>query len=237
MPPWVSRKRGRSPSPAPTPPKHATKRPAKKAKPTLFDTVDAPTKKQKTVEENRKLLAELNDDDDDDESLSDADSEDFEDVPAPKRRKTAVAKEDDEDDSEDEMNWEDAISAQPTPGPSTAAPPTREYADVSITIQDDGGIVDNSFNTSGAGTGKKGPSKREKWSRMQAHCLHVQSLMWHNTIRNSWLNDDEVQRTLVDGLPEGVKREVTRWREAMGTLSKPELDARKESCYASEEQR
>lgn len=43
--------------------------------------------------------------------------------------------------------------------------------------------------------------------------------MWHNTIRNSWLNDKEVQKTLVDGLPEGVKKEVRKWKEATRMLN------------------
>jgi xeroderma pigmentosum group C-complementing protein len=56
--------------------------------------------------------------------------------------------------------------------------------------------------------------------------------MWHNTVRNSWLNDKEVQKTLVDGLADGVKREITRWREAMGTLTKEELEAKKKAAAA-----
>ena len=57
--------------------------------------------------------------------------------------------------------------------------------------------------------------------------------MWHNTVRNSWLNDKDVQETLVDGLTEGVKREVQRWKEAMGTLSKEELEAKKKAAAAA----
>ncbi|TKA77100.1 hypothetical protein B0A55_03585 [Friedmanniomyces simplex] len=234
MPPWVSRKRARSPSPLPTPPSKSAKPAAKRVKPTLFDTVDAPTKRRKTVAETKKLLAELNEDDDDDDSLSEADSDDFEDVPPAKRRKTVpTAKHDDDGDSEEEMDWEDAIqndsSAQPAPGPSTAMP-DHEIADVSFSLKEDGGVADQGIHI--PGLGKKGPSKREKWVRTQSHCLHVQTLMWHNTIRNSWLNDAEVQRTLVDSLAEGVKREVTRWKEAMGTLSKEELVAKKKAAAA-----
>ncbi|KAK1070565.1 hypothetical protein LTR74_003990 [Friedmanniomyces endolithicus] len=229
MPPWVSRKRARSPSPVPTPPSKSARPAAKPAKPTLFDTVDAPAKRRKTVEETKKLLDELNEDDD---SLSEADSEDFEDVPPAKRRKTVPAtKHNDDGDSDDEMEWEDAIqndsTAQPTPGPSTMLP-ELVIGDVSFSLKEDGGVADQGIHI--PGLGKKGPSKREKFVRIQSHCLHVQSLMWHNTIRNSWLNDAEVQRTLVDGLAEGVKREVTRWNEAMGTLSMEELVAKKKAA-------
>ncbi|KAK0284947.1 hypothetical protein LTR35_000284 [Friedmanniomyces endolithicus] len=229
MPPWVSRKRARSPSPEPTPPSKSARPAAKPAKPTLFDTVDAPAKRRKTVEETKKLLDELNEDDD---SLSEADSEDFEDVPPAKRRKTVPAtKYNDDGDSDDEMEWEDAIqndsSAQPTQGPSTMLP-ELVIGDVSFSLKEDGGVADQGIHI--PGLGKKGPSKREKFVRIQSHCLHVQSLMWHNTIRNSWLNDAEVQRTLVDGLAEGVKREVTRWKEAMGALSMEELVAKKKAA-------
>ncbi|KAK1093193.1 hypothetical protein LTR48_002799 [Friedmanniomyces endolithicus] len=223
MPPWVSRKRARSPIPVPTPPSKIARPAAKAAKPTLFDTVDAPAKRRKTVEETKKLLDDLNEDDDD--SLS-------EDVPPAKRRKTlSAATLHDDGDSDDEMEWEDAIqndsSAQPRPGPS-AMLPELEIGDVSFSLREDGGVADQGIHI--PSLGKKGPSKREKFVRTQSHCLHVQSLMWHNTIRNSWLNDAEVQRTLVDGLAEGVKREVTRWKEAMGTLSMEELVAKKKAA-------
>ncbi|KAK3115128.1 hypothetical protein LTR53_005859, partial [Teratosphaeriaceae sp. CCFEE 6253] len=234
MPPWVSRKRARSPSPVAAPPSKSAKGASKRAKPTLFDAVDAPTKKQKSVEESKKLLAELNADDDDDRSLSEADSDDFEDIPPAKRRKTTAGAEED-DGTEDEMDWEDAIpadsSAQPTPGPS-AARPHHGIADVSFSLAEPGAIAEDQ-GIFIPGLGKKGPSKREKHIRLQSHCLHVQLLMWHNTIRSSWLNDGEVQRMLVDGLTEGVKREVTRWKEAMGTLSKEELVARKKVAAAA----
>lgn len=233
MPPFVARKRARSSSPAAAPVSakgKAAAKPAKRSKRTAFDAVDAPTQKQKTIEENRKLLDELNGDDDD-ESLSEADSDDFEDVPPAKRRKTSPVEDvgvDEEEEEEDEMDWEDAMH-QPTLGTSTAQA-EREIADVSFTIQEDGSYVDPGVSI--PGLSKKGPSKRERQARIQTHCLHVQALMWHNTVRNSWLNDKEVQKLLVDGLTEGVKREVTRWREAMGMLSKEELEAKKKAAAA-----
>lgn len=235
MPPFVPRKRPRSPSPAPTPPakRNGSAKSTSKIKPTLFDAVDAPNKKRKTLAESKQLLADLNDDDDDndnddddDASLSDIDSDEFEDVPPAKRSKTSGANED-EDESEDDMDWEDAIhhhSSIPAAGAS------HEVGDVSITINEDS----NNYaeHTVSAGVNKKGPSKRERQVRIQSHCLHVQALLWQNTVRNSWLNDKNVQRVLVDGLTEGVKREVTRWREAMGTLSKEELNDKKAKAAA-----
>lgn len=229
MPPSGFRKRLRSTSPAPTP--------QKRAKKSLFETADAPSQKPKSLEENRKLLQQLHDDDDDDDdasSLSEADSDDFEDVQPAKRQKTTHASsskmENGEDEDDEEMDWEDAIqpgiSKQATPG---ADRPERDIGDLSISVNEDGSYIEPLVSVS---TTKKGPSKRERQIRVQSHCLHVQALMWHNTVRNSWLNDSQVQKALVDGLAEGVKREVQRWKEAMGMSSREELDAKKKAAAA-----
>ncbi|TKA22060.1 hypothetical protein B0A50_08440 [Salinomyces thailandicus] len=246
MPPFISRKRQRSPSPAATPPSGKVKA-APKAVPTqkrnktsVFEAVDAPADRKRDAVANRKLLDELNDNnDDDDESLSEADSDEFEDVPAPKRRKTLPQAEPDgegeeEDDDDEEMDWEDAITQT---APSSTAKPEPEIGDISFTVKEDGSYTAPDAGVSVPGLGKKGPSKREKQVRTQTHCLHVQTLLWHNTVRNSWVNDREAQKTLVEGLPEGVKREVTRWREAMGTLSKEELEAKKKAAAARQKGR
>ncbi|KAI7090702.1 Rad4-domain-containing protein [Hortaea werneckii] len=230
MPPYVSRKRQRSQSPDATPPTKG-RGPAKRGKTSVFDAADAPANRMNDAAENRKLLDELNDSEDGD-SLSEADSDDFEDVPPSKRRKTspAAAGDDGEEEEDDEMEWEDAIDQ---PGPVQDVPRSEpEIGDISFTVKEDGSYTAPDAGVSVPGLGKKGPSKREKQVRIQTHCLHVQTLLWHNTIRNSWLNDKQVQKDLVDGLPEGVKREVTRWREAMGTLTKEELDEKKRAAAA-----
>lgn len=232
MPPFVSTKRERSESPAQDSPPVKKKAVAKRKptqkqeKKTLFDAADELGKKQGSSEKARKFLDGLNDDDD--SSLSEADSDDFEDVPTAKRRKTTTG--DAEDDDDDEMDWEDAFQQQgdsaSTPAAALVSEP--EIGDISVSVNEDGIYVPE-ITASGV---KKGPSKRERQIRIQTHCLHVQALMWHNTVRNSWLNDKEVQKTLVDGLPDGVKREVTRWRESMGMLTKAELDAKKKAAAA-----
>lgn len=234
MPPYVSRKRERSASTAQNSPpakKQAVAKPkpkGKQGKKTLFDAADELGKKQSSSEKARKFLDGLGDDDE--SSLSEADSDEFEDVPAAKRRKTAAGDGDEEDDDEEEMDWEDAFQQQgdsaSIPAAASAAEP--EIADVSVSMKEDGTYI-SEIVPSGV---KKGPSKRERQIRIQTHCLHVQALMWHNTVRNSWLNDKEVQRTLVDGLTDGVKREITRWRESMGMLTKEELDAKKKAAAA-----
>jgi xeroderma pigmentosum group C-complementing protein len=234
MPPFVSTKRDRSESLAqnspPTKKKAIAKpKPTKKQeKKTLFDAADELGKKQGSSEKARKFLEGLNDDDDE-SSLSEADSDEFEDVPAVKRRKTSGDSED-EDDDDDEMDWQDAFHQQGDSAstPAAALPVEREIGDIRVVVREDNTYVPEIA----ASGGKKGPSKRERKARIQTHCLHVQWLMWHNTVRNSWINDKEVQKTLVDGLPDGVKREVTRWRESMGMLTKEELEAKKKAAAA-----
>ncbi|KAB8349694.1 hypothetical protein FH972_023710 [Carpinus fangiana] len=80
--------------------------------------------------------------------------------------------------------------------------------------------VDTSYSKRKEGK-KYAPTKREKAARNAAHCLHVQTLMVHNLMRNHWCDDKEVQRILVDGLSEGCKKEVARWRKACGNTLKP----------------
>ncbi|GAB7331527.1 hypothetical protein MBLNU13_g02923t1 [Cladosporium sp. NU13] len=237
MPPYVSRKRERSNSPAQdSPPAKkraaaATQKPKpKQGKKTLFDAADDLGKKQSSSEKAKKFLDEL--DENDESSLSEADSDEFEDIPTTKRRKIANGADGDDanDDGEDEMDWEDAFQQQGDSASTPAAPSIAEpeIGDVNVSVKEDGSYIPE-IVPSGV---KKGPSKRERQIRIQTHCLHVQALMWHNTVRNSWLNDKEVQKTLVEGLADGVKREITRWREAMGTLTKEELEAKKKAAAA-----
>lgn len=232
MPPYVSRKREQSDPPAQTSPpakKRALVKPtpkSKQEKKTLFHAADELEKKQASSEKAKKFLDKL--DNDDESSLSEADSDEFEDVPTTKRRKINS---EDEAEDDDEMDWEDAFQKQgdsastPAAAASIAEP---EIGDVNVSVNDDGTYIPEIIPSAV----KKGPSKRERQIRIQTHCLHVQALMWHNTVRNSWLNDKEVQNMLVDGLADGVKREITRWRESMGTLTNEELEEKKRVAAA-----
>lgn len=192
---------------------------------------------RRSLEESKKQLASLQGDDDE-SSLSEADSDDFEDVLPAKRRKLDPAgrgddDDDDNGDGEDGMDWEDAIPESDPAAVGSSHPPVSrsaaEIGDISISINDTGEYIEPTVS---AGVNKKGPSKRERLFRLQSHRLHVMALLWHNTVRNSWLNDKEIQTALVDGLTGGVKQEVMRWKESMGTLSKEELLARKKEAAA-----
>lgn len=204
MPPYVPRKRTRETSPPvqiEKPKKTATSRKAKAAvavprKPTLFDDLDATS----TPRSATKRKAILEDSDDDDSSLTSLSDGDFEDVPAAKRRKPDPEPSDDGDDDDDDI-FEDVVNYHQDN--SNAHVPS---GDLELTLVQDNRI---SLVNSNA---KKGPSKLERRLRISTHCMHVQFLMWHNAVRNSWLCDPEVQGLLLSHLPPGLWEEVDRWR-------------------------
>lgn len=224
MPPHVPRKRLRGDTPEISealPPKRGkataaatatttTRAPPRKA--TLFDDLDATVSPQ-TKGKARQRLAELSDDDSSLTSLSDSDSDaEFEDVPVAKRQKLeeGPANEDDEDDDED-IEFEDV--SYPTLAPQQAQGPNDGALELTLshmpTVSYDLG-------------GKKGPSKKERQARIATHCMHVQFLMWHNAIRNSWLCDPVVQGTMLSHIPPGMWDEVERFRRNSGLEVKEE---------------
>jgi xeroderma pigmentosum group C-complementing protein len=210
MPPFLPRKRVRSPSPEPgssipnkgngrtisTPPR----------KPTLFDALDAGTGQRRTVEHSKALLEKVTASDAQ-ESSSTSSEDEFEDVPALKRQRTNEAAEEDED-----IEFEDIQTYAP-PGPSAPLP----SGDLELTLRKDTRVsLTNPLGT------KKGPSKIERGIRIATHQIHVQMLMWHNAVRNSWLCDRELQDILLKQLPLGVQKEVERWRRDTGIKSNKE---------------
>jgi len=206
MPPFIPRKRRRSSSPSQSLSNETKKTSAKK--PTLFDTLDAKPIASNTVQDNEAFLDKLNADSD--SSLSDLSSSEFEDAipnhPSPNRRKV-----EEDENEEDEMDWEDAMA----PDASIATTPAALLSgDLEITLDK---AVRTGSLTNPHGK-KKGPSKKEREIRVVTHCMHVQFLMFHNLVRNTWVCDDEVQKILVLQLPLGVKKEVEKWRMASGML-------------------
>ena len=243
MPPSIPRKRASPVSPAqPPPPKKraaaaaAAAPPATKAgttkeanksrpKPTLFDALDAP-KRGATAAEAQAFLAKLNGEDgDSDSDGSEMDSDDFEDVPQPPPKRRKLEAEVAEDDDEDEMDFEDVVLAH-QPGQDAARANDDDIKDVNISLNDDGTLAAEA-GTAANKNQKKGPSKRDRQIRLRTHMMHVQTLVFHNAVRNSWLNDSQAQKTLADGLSDGVKKEVQRWRVDMGYEKPPEASKKR----------
>ncbi|KAI1462126.1 Rad4-domain-containing protein [Annulohypoxylon moriforme] len=211
MPPYVPRKRVRSPSPDND--GQATKKPDKgkgKAtavvstrtrKATLFDDLDSGSNRG-SAEKTKSAVQQMHDDSDD-SSLSSLSDADFEDVPAAKRQK--VDHDSEESDDED-MEFEDV----PAHEPEQPEPEIELEGDLELTLHQSGYVPLVSE------LGKKGASKKEKALRITTHCMHVQFLLWHNAIRNSWLCDKEVQAIMISHLPPRLWEEVDRWRRNSG---------------------
>ncbi|OIW32581.1 Rad4-domain-containing protein [Coniochaeta ligniaria NRRL 30616] len=233
MPPYVPRKRtrGSPPSDIPVTPKSKAATTKGKAvapprKPTLFDDLDA-TSTPRSSEKPGSASRTIEDSDDDDSSLTSLSDGDFEDVPLPKRRKVEPVPSDDEDE---DLEFEDVPlpkRRKDEPVPSDDEDEDIEFEDVRnyhfdvdeaplpsgdlelTLIRDERISLENKFD-------KKGPSKRERKVRISTHCVHVMFLMWHNSVRNSWLCDPEVQGMLLSHLPPGLWDEVERWRRNSG---------------------
>lgn len=220
MPPFVPRKRSRSPENHDKPPpskRRAVPQSSKATKTTLFNAIDTPQSAKRSAADSQRFLDKVGgggeeDSDSGSNSASEVDSDDFEDV------QPALQ----EDDQEDDVQWENAID-DTTPA-AVVARHDDDIQDVSISVKEDGTYIEPMVS----GTAKKkGPSKRERLVRSVTHTLHVQALMWHNTVRNSWLNDSEVQKTLIAALPPGINHEIKRWKRDMGMLSAAELQKEK----------
>ncbi len=193
-----------------------TNAPARKS--TLWYDLDSASKRGST-EKTRVAIQQMQEDEDDSTSLSSLSDTQFEDVPAPKRQKTSH----DAHDSDDEegVEFEDVPSHEPQNQPNP------ELGDLELTLYQDNRVLPLASEL-----GKKGPSKREKAIRIATHCIHVQFLLWHNAVRNSWLCDREVQAILLSHLPPRLWEEVDRWKRnsglgAIGHSSGSEANAKK----------
>jgi xeroderma pigmentosum group C-complementing protein len=211
MPPFLPRKRLRSPTPEPEPPKSNRKGKAVASttprKPTLFDALDAGTSSKQTAQKTKNLLAKLAGSDGEDSELTSLSSSepDFENVPAPKRQRTENTKASDEDE-DDDVEFEDVHTHAP---PKAVAPPPSGDLELTLTKETRISLV-NPHNK------KQGPSKIERQIRISTHCMHVQFLLWHNWVRNRWICDEEVQQILVKQLGPNVQKEIEKWRVDSG---------------------
>ena len=211
MPPFLPRKRLNS-----TPPQspHEPSPPTKRRR-----VGDTDRRDRSTLEGNREFTLGS----DSDSSLSDADSEDLEEFEDVEHNITAPkAKPHEEPDDEEDIDWEDAV-------PQEGAKPSNPFSempggDIQLNLSKDYDDGDTYGSLTAALGAKKGPSKIERRIRIQTHCMHVQFLMFHNAIRNTWIGKKEVQDILVKQLPSVLRDEIDRWRVAAGLDSAPAPD-------------
>ncbi|KAI4955110.1 hypothetical protein J4E91_000966 [Alternaria rosae] len=223
MPPILSRKRSRSAEPQTEPaPKRARTRKstasARKGKESVFQTLDAPPKAKLTLAQTKALLEQ----EDDDSELSEPESseDEFEDVPLngankDKRKAKAAAHGDSEESEADD--WEDALGAQNINKPDHGPAPVIT-GDIALTLS---AVPKTAFDSKA--DGQKGASKIQRQIRNVTHCMHVQYLMYHNLIRNAWIQDKEVQKILVEGMSAGCWRELERYWGDAGITDGPSL--------------
>ncbi|KAK2010792.1 Rad4 transglutaminase-like domain-containing protein [Colletotrichum eremochloae] len=214
MPPHVPRKRLHEESPVKSSPKRQQlakgqpkpTTPSARRKPTLYDDLDATTTPDSS-KTGRSALDVLSDSDET-SALSDLSDGDFEDVPVANAQK---AEELSDNDDNDDIEFEDV------PAPITT------LAKAATTSQDLQLTLDAGFGTAinDPYGDKKGPTKREKKIRIVTHCIHVQYLLWHNALRNSWISDLEVQAIMMSHVPPRLWEEVERWRRTSGLDAKP----------------
>jgi xeroderma pigmentosum group C-complementing protein len=205
MPPFIPRKFVAS-----TPPVSSHK-PSAAKKARLSDALDSGQSSSKAPALTTRFTLGADTDSDSDSELSDVESEDFEDVPT----ESKLQHDDEQDEEEEEdVDWEDATKQDTD---NTHMP--MAGGDLQLTFRKDDEGPD--YAQQAAASGKKGPSKKERATRILTHTMHVQCLMYHNAIRNSWICDKKVQDTLVEQLPTQIKEEVRKWKFKSG-LPEPE---------------
>ncbi|KAH7382391.1 Rad4 transglutaminase-like domain-containing protein [Phaeosphaeria sp. MPI-PUGE-AT-0046c] len=215
MPPVLSQKRLRSDSPKTEPPRkrtRASKPPTRRNKESVFQTLDTAPKVKRTLSQTKAFLEQ----NDDDSELSEPESseDDFEDVPligsANKDKGKTKAQEAAGDSGESaDDDWEDALGDHNhTKHDNDPAPVIT--GDIALTLS---AAPKTAFDTKP--DGKKGPSKIQRQIRNATHCMHVQFLMFHNLIRNAWIQDQQVRKILVERLSSSCWDEIERyWRDA-----------------------
>ncbi|KAF1843278.1 Rad4-domain-containing protein [Cucurbitaria berberidis CBS 394.84] len=213
MPPILPRKRLRSDSPRPEPPPkraRANNPPARRSTQSVFQTLDAPPKIKRTLSQTKAFLEQADDESDLSELSSSED--DFEDVPLNNTNKTAgkgKAHDDASSEESQDEDWEDALGAHHHTKPDHGPAPVIS-GDIALTLS---AAPKTAFDSKP--DGKKGPSKVQRQIRNVTHCMHVQYLMYHNLVRNAWIQDKEVQKALVANLSLGCWREMEQyWRDA-----------------------
>lgn len=168
-------------------------------RPTLSDDLDDSAWNKKKLPEKGILNNLTAGSHDSISSLSSSDE--FEEVPLKN-----VQTDDDSNSEDDNIDFEDVQT------PSIILPSSNlPSGDLELTLTKDTRIsITNSHGT------RKGPSKIERQIRISTHKCHVQTLMFHNAIRNSWLCDKELHSILLQQLPKSLIQLIEKWKQNSG---------------------
>ena len=162
----------------------------------------------RTLQDNKTFVESL-EEPDDESSLSEIDSDEFEDIDLQPSKPTNSGYSMQNDD--DSIDWEDAIdagSANMVVGGEFPARP-KPSKDFEITLNGKTEGLEHQYT-------ERGPTKRERLARLSVHRMHVQYLLFHNLIRNGFARDPSTQQILREQLPLTVQHEVERWRRTSG---------------------
>ncbi|EGE08785.1 Rad4 family protein [Trichophyton equinum CBS 127.97] len=141
-----------------------------------------------------------------DSSSEDSSLSEPEDSEAALQEKPDGSGDDDDEDEDEDVNWEDVTSN----ANSNIQTPTPVLRDLSIVLERN----EESFTPLSLSS-KKGPSKIDRLIRTQTHCMHVQFLLFHNAVRNAWINDPETKKILLCQLPEKINKQLEKWRSTV----------------------
>ena len=204
MPPFIPKKRHASsppPSPKPTPVKRTK----------LTDVLDAEARNTPGLKRQETFSLGS---DDSDSSLSDVDSDQFEDVPTAKQVPQNGITEQKHEDSNEDDDFED-VELHHDGHQDLQADNHSTASQAPLQLKFD--VGDDTMDYSNARKkDKQGPTKREKEVRVRTHQMHVRYLLWSNAIRNRWICDKILQQTLIAQLPSQIKKEVEKWKRASG---------------------
>src|SRR5438034_6908722 len=185
MPPFLPRKRQANSEFDET----CTPKAQHQSKRAVFEALDAEPPNRLTLEEVKALKFTHVFDSDSDSSLSDAPSSIADEGVGEERNDDEEEEEEEGEEDDGEVNWEDAIPSAPS---TSATPIPLQDLELTLTRDNNGGLTDKL----GGANLKKGPSKVERLIRIQTHCMHVQCLLFHNALRNSWISDAKVHEIL-----------------------------------------
>ncbi|KAL9057239.1 MAG: hypothetical protein Q9162_002443 [Coniocarpon cinnabarinum] len=242
MPPHVPQKR-RSTE---TPTKRTSNFPKKAKRESLFDAVEARAAPPQ-ISDQEKFLSQLDGNDSETSSLSEAqsfsagpgdDTSSIKGSDSAKRQQKRTStdeidgvesssggEEDEDEDEEDHQEWDSFLAEHDELGAPKPVKQGKDDERMQITVEE---VKDVRRSDIKLGDEKKGPSKIDRQIRNTTHQLHVMSLIYHNHIRNCWINNEKVQDALVKQLTGTCKDELERWRaackEVFGKEGRKEVD-------------